>query len=136
MKKKVRGLPGDYLETYLLASLLSSHDWNLRFLGGGYEDSKFSRKFEQESEIEKSPISHSVLLGSNRPIGRKLQEGRKKVRPSWSPGTSSSPSLASFRQLQALGVDREPPRTPVEDSPRGSPLSTTCEASRQCPRDT
>ncbi len=61
---------------------------------------------------------------------------KSEERPSRSPGTSSSPSLASFRQLQALGVDREPPRTPVEDSPRGSPLSTTCEASRQCPRDT
>ena len=35
---------------------------------------------------------------------------KSEERPSRSPGTSSSPSLASFRQLQALGIDREPPR--------------------------
>ena len=135
MKKKVRGLPGDYLETYLLASLLSSHDWNLRFLGGGYEDSKFSRKFEQESEIEKSPISHSVLLGSNRPIGRKLQEVGGKAVP-----VTRDFVLAESRLVPTAPSPRHRPRTSPELRSRtrleGAPSSTTCEASRQCPGDT
>ena len=36
-------LPGDTPSSFIL----TQYDWNLRFLGGSYEGSKFPRKFEK-----------------------------------------------------------------------------------------